>query len=272
MSSDSDRELLEYVEELTSLSSNCLSDDDVDKLIECSLSGEGVVEVKVDGLHVIMPCSDTPEAWANLLHVYCLRDYLRVDGFEPRPGWVVVDAGAYLGFYTLFAAKRVGSNGLVIAIEPLQRNRVFIEENVVLNGFMDRVRIDPRALWSSTERRVLAVSCYPATSSFYREYVERHGDVCSEKRVSTVTLPELLREHGLSRVDLLKVDVEGAEADILAVRGWEDVVQRLVIEVHPWVVNVDAVANLLESRGFSVRVVDIGSPSQVMLFAWRRHT
>ncbi len=264
-----DDELLGYVEWLSRESVGCLSEDAIDRLIECSLRGEGEEIIEVGGLRFTIPCSDTPEAWANLLHVYCWRDYERVDGFTPREGWVVVDAGAYLGFYTLRAAKLVGRDGLVVAVEPLARSRRLLEANVALNGFIDRVRVDPRALGDGEYTASLWVSCYPATSSFYRRYVEKHGDVCGEVKVRVVRLTELLRDHGLGRVDLLKLDVEGAELSVLSVGGWESVVERVIVEVHPWVTPVDDVAELLGRRGYVVRVVDIGSESQVMVYAWR---
>ncbi len=264
-----DEELFDYVEWLSGESVGCLSEDVVEKLLECSLRGEGEELVEVDGLRLVIPCSDTPEAWANLLHVYCWRDYERVEGFTPRQGWVIVDAGAYLGFYTLRSAKLVGQDGLVIAVEPLARNRRILETNVALNGFINQVRVDPRALGGGSYASNMWVSCYPATSSFYRYYVERHGDVCGETKVRVATLTELLRDHGLSRVDLLKLDVEGAELNVLSIEGWESVVERLVVEVHPWVVSVEDVVWLLERRGYAVRVVDIGSESQVMVYAWR---
>ncbi len=218
---------------------------------------------------MLLPCSELPEAWFNLSHVFCTRDYAVLEGFEPREGWVVVDAGAYLGFYTLFAASRVGAEGLVVAVEPLARHRRIIEEAIELNGFEDRVRLDPRALYSERGVHELIVSCYGATSSLLREHVERHGETCGSVRVATVTLPELLEEHGLDRVDLLKVDVEGAELAALSVPGWERRIERLVVEVHLDVVDPWEVAWLLRGRGYRVAVAPIRSETQLMLYAWR---
>ncbi len=269
--SDYDAELVALLEEAYEETRGCIGEDDAEKLYECGLSGEGEAEVHVGGLLVRIPCSDLPEAWFNLSHVFCTRDYTRVEGFEPQPGWVVVDAGAYLGFYTLYAAARVGASGLVVAVEPLYRNRVYIEANVAANGFQDRVRVDPRALGETSGYALMTLSCYPATSSLVEDHVlaMSGGEECGRVRVRVATLPELLKDHRLGRVDLLKLDVEGVEDRVLGVRGWEEVVERLVVEVHTDIVPVERIERLLEERGFRTRVVEIGSDVQVMLYAWR---
>ena len=268
--SNSDEELLRLLEEALEETRGCIGEDDARRLYECGLTGEGEVEVTVEGLRVTIPCADLPEAWFNLSHVFCTRDYARVEGFEPRPGWVVVDAGAYLGFYTLFAARRVGGEGLVVAVEPLEANRRYIEHNVSVNGFEDRVRVDPRALSDRRGYEYITVSCYPATSSLIEAHVVRlGGEACGRRLVAVTTLPALIEEHGLSRVDLLKLDVEGVEDRVLSVSGWEDVVKRLVVEVHLDVTPLGRVEAILEDRGFKTRVVEIGSDTQLMLYAWR---
>ncbi|MFC8667609.1 FkbM family methyltransferase [Streptomyces sp. NPDC057199] len=77
-----------------------------------------------------------------------------------------------------------------------------------------------------------------------------------ELTVPAVTASELIRRHGLDRVDLLKVDVERAELDVL--RGIEDHhwarVGAVVAEVHDEDGHLDAVRHLLHSHGFDVRV------------------
>ena len=255
------------MEELAEESRYCLDSDSIEALRECSLSGEGVVEVNVGGLRYRIPCWHLPEAWANLLHVTCSRDYEKLPGFTPHKGWVVMDAGAYIGFYTVYAALRVGREGLVVAIEPLGVNRAFLEENIVVNGFEDRVRVDPRALSDKRSVALLHVSCYPATSSLFQDHILRHGEVCGSKRVVTVPLDQLIQDHGLERVDLLKLDIEGAERLVLGSRGWDRYVERLVVEVHTDVVEVAEIIKLLEERGYRVRQYKIGD-FQHVVYAW----
>jgi FkbM family methyltransferase len=73
-------------------------------------------------------------------------------------------------------------------------------------------------------------------------------------RVRVRPLSPVLDEHGIDRVDLLKVDVEGAELDVL--RGIEDrhwpLVRQAVVEVEGWQRNRDSVREVFTSRGFTV--------------------
>ncbi|HEY3470715.1 MAG TPA: FkbM family methyltransferase [Amycolatopsis sp.] len=93
-------------------------------------------------------------------------------------------------------------------------------------------------------------------------------------RVAVRPLSPVLDEHGIDRIDLLKVDVEGAELDVL--RGLDDrhwpLVRQAVVEVEGWQRNRDAVREVFAARGFTVdarqdavqRAADIG-----MVFATR---
>ncbi len=89
------------------------------------------------------------------------------------------------------------------------------------------------------------------------------------------TLSGFLREEELQRVDLLKIDVEGAELDVLA--GIEDAdwptITQIVVEVHQADEHREAVARLLESRGFELvweRTAAMEDPRIAMVYGTRR--
>jgi hypothetical protein len=54
----------------------------------------------------------------NIPDHYIRKEYLRHSDYIPCKGWIVFDIGAYVGIYTLYAAKRVGLDGLVASFEP----------------------------------------------------------------------------------------------------------------------------------------------------------
>jgi FkbM family methyltransferase len=131
------------------------------------------------------------------------------------PGAVVVDVGANIGAFTLPVAKRVGASGRVIAIEASTMVFPYLQRNVILNG-LDNVRPVQCAAFSADRQTV----------SFYEAPIDRFGkgslgaqfQACPVS-VVTRTLDSLLVEHQVSRVDLIKLDIEGAEA--AAFRGAE---------------------------------------------------
>jgi len=120
-----------------------------------------------------------------------------------RPGMTVFDVGANLGMYSLMAAKRVGPGGKVHAFEPTPRLVRKVEDNAALNGF------------SNIVINQVAVSDRPATAEFFLCADDDQSSLAaisdSAITVRTITLDDYIAEQGIGRVDLVKIDVEGAE-------------------------------------------------------------
>lgn len=133
-----------------------------------------------------------------------------------KPGMVFVDAGANDGYYTLFAARKVGASGKVIAVEPSSRERINLRRNVERNGF-DNVRIVTEALGASAGEAHLSLAHYKHSGhntmgSF------AHDDVTAARpeHVRVETLDAIVQRLALPRVDVIKIDVEGAEANVIS--------------------------------------------------------
>lgn len=130
-----------------------------------------------------------------------------------RPGMTVLDIGANIGVHTLHFSKLVRADGLVLAIEPNPVARGELERNIALNG-ISNVRVFPDVLW---EREGEEEFFYPVTGQ------EAMGGLASnrrfraayEARVHTSTLDGLLGRNGIEKVDFVKLDVEGAELQVL---------------------------------------------------------
>ena len=124
---------------------------------------------------------------------------------------VILDIGAATGSFTVPSCVAF-PEARVVAFEPSQRQRILLRRNVGLNGFANRVSIEPFGFWKNE-----------AQLSF-----RTHGDISSLKavsalpaelvfgeRVRVMTLDAWFRQSGLTHVDLIKMDVEGAEIEIL---------------------------------------------------------
>jgi FkbM family methyltransferase len=134
------------------------------------------------------------------------------DAFGVRAGDVVVDCGAHVGVFTRLALEQGASK--VVAVEMDSRNLLCLQENLAAHG--DRVRIAPAVLWS----RPMEVHRTHASSSDSHE-VRPCGD---GEAVRATTLDAVLAPHGLGRVDLVKVDLEGAEPE--AIEGAAETLRR----------------------------------------------
>lgn len=136
-----------------------------------------------------------------------------------QPGAVMVDVGANVGYFTLLGARRVGSTGRVVAVEAHPALYDLLRRNVVMNGHQSTVTLWNRAAWSAPERLQFHQRVrYAANSSLATagtDGLDALGDTEEIVEVDAAPLDDLLEPLG--RVDVIKVDVEGAE--VHAFRG-----------------------------------------------------
>jgi FkbM family methyltransferase len=131
-------------------------------------------------------------------------------------GMTFVDVGAHSGLYSLFAAKLMGEEGKVLALEPSSREFQKLQNNVAINGLRN-VRPLCVAASNRNSQAELHVAVDPDSGkntlgAFGYETQLR----CSEV-VRTERLDDIVEQEGLSRLDVLKMDVEGAE--LLSLEG-----------------------------------------------------
>ena len=149
-------------------------------------------------------------------------------------GGTFIDVGAHIGYYSLRAAKRVGTSGRVIAIEPNPETLRNLRDNVEASH-ATVVSVYPVAC-SEAETEIdlfAAARANTGMSSFSLDTATRSGDGIRRHRVRARPLDGIVAEAGLSRVDVVKIDVEGAE--LLVLRGARQTLLRyrpvLIVEV-----------------------------------------
>jgi FkbM family methyltransferase len=122
-----------------------------------------------------------------------------------RSATVVFDVGANVGFYTLLAAVAMGPSGRVVAFEPLPRNLAHLRAHVRLNAL------------PNVEVRACAVADASGTAAFLEGPNPSMGALADggEVQVMVVAIDELTAAGSLPNPDLMKIDVEGAEARVL---------------------------------------------------------
>lgn len=125
-----------------------------------------------------------------------------------RPGDAFWDVGAHKGFVSLAAARMVGPDGHVVAVEPSEANLCFLRRHLEWNGAAN-VRVLPLALSEKPGRA--AFGGRGSSVAF------RLGEGPESVRIETVLA--LVEEHGLPRPTVLKLDVEGEEAAVLRGAG-----------------------------------------------------
>jgi FkbM family methyltransferase len=130
-----------------------------------------------------------------------------------RKGDTVVDVGANVGLWVMGAARQAGLEGSVHAFEPVPDNFERLVANLSLNGFdVNRIRCQQRSLSDRSGRATF----YAATNgnSGMGALAQREG-VDRPIETTLLTLDSYCEEQSLTRVDFLKIDVEGAELLVL---------------------------------------------------------
>lgn len=126
-------------------------------------------------------------------------------------GDVCIDAGANVGFYTLLMAT-VTPNGMVHSFEPMPLNWYLLNASVCLNG-LKNISLNKMALGQERGNSSFSAAVDGAYSSMVD--VGRKGEA-SKIIVSVETIDEYITEQAIDKVDIMKVDVEGAEGLVLA--------------------------------------------------------
>ena len=138
-----------------------------------------------------------------------------------RPGDVFVDIGANIGYFTVLAAHVVGTEGRVVAFEPHDGARATLEALVQRNGVSRCVEIVPLALADAAGDATLFVEDAITAHSTIEPSLSPMRDVATLRPAAIVgvtTLDEWMASHSelVGRVRCVKIDVEGAEARVLA--------------------------------------------------------
>jgi FkbM family methyltransferase len=124
----------------------------------------------------------------------------------------IVDAGAATGLFAI-AACAAFANAHVWAFEPSRRQRVVLHRNLRLNGFDRRVDVMPTGLWQAPD--VLAFRTHGAIGAL-RLVSDLPAALGFHERVPVTSLDAWVLDHRVSGIDLIKMDIEGAELEALA--------------------------------------------------------
>ena len=170
------------------------------------------------------------------------------------PGATVVDVGANIGYNAVYAAQRVGPAGRVVAIEPAADNLSVLRDNIFSNRIANIVVHAVAAGRAHEVRDFFLRGEVSAVNSLFRESV--YAAVTGVEQVRVAPLDDLVEVDP----DLVKIDVEGAELDVLAgmtrLLGRSSI--RLIVEWHPRLQEAagyspDALPRFLLDRGFTLQ-------------------
>ena len=210
------------------------------------------------------------------------RRYMELFCSKIKEGDVVVDVGAYIGIFSLLASERVGDKGCVYAFEPVPRSYERLMRNLEINkvknvkaynlGLSDRNESLP--VYIPKEIPAEASLCQSSATEFSKG-TNMQKEVI---KVSLKPFDQFSEEEGLNHVDVVKIDVEGAELKVL--KGMKKVLKsdnlKLFVEISPQLIElmggtVQELIKLLSDSGFksaySIKLKKRMSLSELMRFS-----
>ena len=193
------------------------------------------------------------------------------------PGMTFVDVGANWGYFTLLAAHLVGTRGRVLSLEPDPRLFPKLRDNVARNN-LQQVTVLPIAAAAKPGTLLLA-GYNEADGNFGLSRVVSHGSANAQTfPVEARPLDEIFDIYGVTNIDLLKMDIEGAEGFALA--GLLQAlsthrIHRLLVELHPAQLaehghTVEDIGKQLSAMGYRAWTVD-HSPTATRRAAYAKH-
>jgi len=211
---------------------------------------KGVYLASGFGAEVLVP----EGGWRVFIEIY--HDEIYEEIFNVKNSKVVLDVGAHVGLFTVKARKAVGNDGLVVAIEPEPKNAALLSENVKKHGFKNVVVVTKAA-----GNHKGKVKLYVSPGSRGHSLLPIRP---SSIDVDMDTLDNIAAGLGLAKVDFIKIDVEGAELDVL--KGAEKILRKPNVKLaiaayHPLPdgsSELQKISSYLKSKGMKIWTNDRG--------------
>ncbi|MEO8564454.1 MAG: FkbM family methyltransferase [bacterium] len=191
----------------------------------------------LNGLPVL--CRPSQDVWT---FKYTFVSQFHLPPVALREGALILDLGSNVG-YTVAHLAQVHPTARVIGVEMDAANFALAQLNTAAYG--ERVRLVHAAVWTHDGEIAYGGDGDDAFAV--------SGDT-GPRRAPAVRVDTILAAHGVTQVDYVKMDVEGAEAAILAEPAdWLDCVRTMKIELHP-PATMESIRGVLEARGFTCSI------------------
>ena len=219
---------------------------------------------------------EIPKGVMRVFKEFFMKDGYDIELLKPhlKKNSVIVDVGANIGLFPVFLLS-FQPDLRFFAYEPLPENYKFLQKNISSNKFLsDRVRIKDVAVMGEKQtdlKLYFDKNKSNTDSSSIIKGFENNNDYIS---INCTTLQEIIKENGLEKIDILKLDCEGSEYNILFNTPEEIInsIPFLIIETHDLddhENNFIAVKQFLDKLNYLYKTMPVDNKLN-MIWAWKK--
>lgn len=195
-------------------------------------------DLHLDGYRFRLNMRTAPAAIDTLIDLWIDNAHMRLPGFDGQANRTVIDIGANEGFYSL-RIKRQNPSARVLAVEPVQATYARLTDNIALNSCHKVYPLRAAACNADGPLSLQRHTTVPTVSSLDVSALEQgwiKPESLREEAVPGCRLDSIMRDYrryGFDKIDVLKIDVEGAELAVLqGARETLAKTARIVLEWH----------------------------------------
>jgi len=171
--------------------------------------------------------------------------FFKAQNLTPK---VIIDAGSNIGATAIYLKHHYPRTQL-FCIEPEEENFDLLKTNLSMYVNDGSVELYQAGLMGKSDLNLAINSNFRDKSSCARQVIVDQKD----NGLKSITVMDLLKQHNLKRIDLLKMDIEGAEVFLIEEGSdvsFLDITKCIAIEIHDEVVDREKVYELLRNKGF----------------------
>ncbi|MFC1598774.1 FkbM family methyltransferase [Patescibacteria group bacterium] len=185
-----------------------------------------------------------------LKEIFEIGEYKDVEQVIKSAKESIIDAGAQAGFFILYC-RSFNLQIPIYAIEPDEANIEALEDHLLLNK-IEGVEIIPGALAEKSGLRDFYISTDTHNHSLYKTLTPQ---ITKTNKIKTFSLDDFLKEQGIERVSLLKLDIEGAEYEVLNNFNSWNKIDNIVLEYHNFAkFNHLQLEKLFKDNGYKIKI------------------
>lgn len=139
------------------------------------------------------------------------------------PPDVIIDCGANIGLATIYF-KHWFPEATIYAFEPAYSNYIQLQKNI---AHYNNIKIYNKAIWNETKRLQINLQAPYDSISVTQNYNDKNN------MVDAISLDDFLMKNAIDKIDLLKIDIEGAEFPLFSKNlDWIDKTNKIIVEIH----------------------------------------